>query len=175
MCSAACVLSLFLLHHVYTSLSRKLVQIFFGAEGKVGFMNDIFFKNRPCRMLLKLLTGLREVFGRPLLHGRIIPPPSWTKLILRKLYSEKESAAGHLIKFNFFLHACPSFIYYHGEQRQTWALQWDRAVFHRTESMPPVTYFPSTCFMVGALPLFAISFTLGSEVSMSSNRPSQMC
>lgn len=65
-------------------------------------MNYIIFKKWPCRMLLKLLTGLREMFGRPLLHGRSIPPISWTKLILRKLYSENESAADNLIHFHFF-------------------------------------------------------------------------
>lgn len=44
--------------------------------------------------------------------------------------------------------------YYHGEERQTQALQWERAVFNRTEKncMPPATYFLSTCLVGGECP-----------------------
>lgn len=102
-------------HHHLGNWYRHLLEL----RERGRFMNYIFFKKRPCRMLCKLLTGLREVFGRPLLHGRSIPPTSWTKLILRKLYSENGSAADHLIHFIFFYNACPSFTYCHGKQRQT--------------------------------------------------------
>lgn len=85
-------------HHHLGNWYRHLLEL----RERGRFVNYIFFKKRPCRMLCKLLTGLRGVFGRPLLHGRSIPPTSWTKLILRKLYSENGSAADHLILFFFF-------------------------------------------------------------------------
>lgn len=152
-CSAACVLSVFLLCHVYTSPSRKLVQTFFGAKGKGEIFELHIFQKRPCRMLLKLLTRLREVFGRPLLHGRSIPPTSWTKLTLRKLCSENKSGADHLIHFNFFF-PCLSFLYL--LLWWTQALQWERAAFNRTEKnyLPPVTYFPSACWVSEVCPSF---------------------
>lgn len=56
-------------------------------------------------MLLKLLIRQlerAEVFGSPVLYGRNLLPTSWTKLILRKLYSENKSAADHLMCLIFF-------------------------------------------------------------------------
>lgn len=52
-----------------------------------------------------LLIGRPErakVFGIPVLHGRSLPPASWTRFILRKLYSKKKIAADHLIHLVIF-------------------------------------------------------------------------
>lgn len=138
------------------------------------FMNYIFFRKRPCRMLLKLLAGLREVFSRPLLHGKSIPPTLWTKLILRKLYSKNESAADRLIHFNIFYNACPTTMVKRGKLghcsgREQCLTGQKRTTCH--QSVFSLYFFGGW----GGSLFFLFLLPLSSEVSMSSNRPSQMC
>lgn len=121
-------------------------------------MNYIFFRKRPCRMLLKLLAGLREVFGRPLLHGKSIPPTLWTKLILRKLYSKNESAADHLIHFNIFYNACPTTMVKRGKLghcsgREQCLTGQKRTTCHQSH------IFSLLLWWVGRVSLFSVSFT----------------